>query len=52
MFNIYFKYINEIYNKKITLIINKIDGNLIKIYFFKWFISTKITQNLTTKSIF
>lgn len=51
IFYIYLRYISKIYNKKIVIIVDNINGNLIKICFYKSYISTKIKKNLSTKLI-
>ena len=44
-------YIGEIHGKKIILIVDNIDSNLIKICFYESYISAKITKNPSSKSM-
>lgn len=47
--HIYLEYINKTHNKKIVSIVDDIDNDPTKIYFFKLCVNTKIMQNLNTK---
>lgn len=51
IFHTYLKHISQTHNKNVILIPDNIDDNLIKICFYKLYISTKIMQNLKSKPI-